>query len=920
MQEEAVFLDRAEERKAVDRLAESAREHRSGALVFYGDAGMGKTALLDYAASVSGLRVERLAGIESEQEFGFAALHRLLLPFLDGLGQIPVTQQAALQAALGLRRQQPADRFMVGLATLSLLAVESATKPLACLVDDAQWIDAESLVTLAFVGRRLRAEGIVLLFAIRSLFDVPSELAGLPAMQVAGLPTDAAGELLGRAAGRELGPDLTALIVNEMDGCPLALWEFGKEFADTYVADRRAPIEPLTIRHRLEDHFFEQLAQLSSDAQLLLLIAAADTSRDRALVWSVARELGCDVDAQHEAERHRLLLPGPELRFRHPLIRSTVYARADPELRRQVHRALAAAMGKTAFPDRWARHVALGAAGPSEELAAELERMSQLTQARGAYWAEATLLVQAADLSESLEVRSMRLLKAAGAAQKAGAHPYAAEILDRAHAYLSDPAAIAEANHIRGLLATGSSQPTKAPALLLDAAQAFLPLNMKRAREVLLESFYAYSISGRFTEKISPQDIVSVAERTTATSDPPTLQDHLLDGMTALFSEDQSTPFRQFASVGVLLQNGAVSDDDLVKWTALGCQLAMEMFDDGAYNLLCTRADSYARQNGALFVLLSNLFRLMQKDLRSGRIRSAGARHAEAIDLAAAIGLPTEYFLTMDDVVKAWAGDEEGTRAAAAASIEIHSAIGMERSVAGSHWALAVLHIGAGRYQEALVQTEILRDQNAIGFAGQALPLAIEAASRLGEMDMANEALAGLELRAEASGTPWARGTLASSRALVADPREAVAYYQEAIDLLLETSVAIDVARTRLLYGEWLRRQKRRVEARAQLRTAHDYFAEIGAMNFAKRAEAELLATGERVRPRTVEHAAELTNQERRVADLASEGFSDREIASQMFISAATVQYHLSKVYRKLGINSRGRLKGALSTSEIESS
>jgi len=918
VQAEAVFLDRVEERQAVDSLAESARKLVSGALVFYGDAGMGKTAMLDYAASLPGLSVMRISGIETEQEFGFAALHRLLIPFLDGLAQLEESQRNALRAALGLLNQDPPDRFMVGLAALSLLAVESAKAPLLCLVDDAQWIDAESLVTLAFVGRRIRAEGVVLLFALRTPFDVPAELAGIPAMEVVGLPVEAASDLLRRASGRDLGVDLTTRIVNEMNGCPLALWELGEELAEAYIADRRAPSAHVAVRHRLEDHFFQQVGRLPSGAQILLLVAAADTSGDRALVRQVARELGCGVDAQLEAERQRILIPGPEVRFRHPLIRSTVYARADPQLRREVHRALAAAMGRTAFPDRWAHHVALGAEGPSEQLAVELEDTSHLAQARGGYWAQASLLVQAADLSELAEPRSQRLLSAAGAALKAGSHPYAAGLLKMAEPYLSDPVALAEAGHLRGRLAIGLSQPAKAPALLLDAARAFVPLNSTRAREVLLEAFDAYSISGRFTEKISPQDISALAEQTRATAIAPTLQDHLLDGMTAAFGINRAAAYEHYKKVGDLMRTGEVTDDEIAKWASLGCLVAIEMFDDTTYNFWVARADSYARQSGALFILLFNLFAEMHSDVRAGRIRGAASRHAEALDVAAAIGLPAEYFLDMDNIVRAWSGDEEGTRAAATRAIEVNSAVGSDQVVIGAHWALAVLHIGAGRYEDALVETDLITSQSVSGFPAEALPLAVEAAVRSGHVEKAQRALADLEVRVESSGTPWAQGLLARSRALLSDSSESEGLYLESIHLLQQTSIATDVARTRLLYGEWLRREKRRIEARAQLRVAHDYFAEIGAMGFAKRAEAELLATGERTRPRSVEHITDLTTQERHVAELASEGFSNREIASQLFISSATVEYHLGKVYRKLGITSRGRLKGALGSDSNE--
>ena len=918
MPAEPLFVDRVDEKKVLEDLVESARRGKSGALVLFGDAGMGKTALLDFAERLTDSPVARISGIEAEQAFGFAALHRLFVPFMDHVEFLPPAQRMALETAFGLLHEAPPDGFMVGLAALSVLGAEASESGLLCVVDDAQWIDVESLQTLAFVGRRLCAEGVLLLFGLRAYVGLPSALAGIPTLEVGGLPYKAAVDLLVHAAERAMPAVVAQKVIRETGGCPLAIWELGKELAETHGLDHDPPTQGLTIGHRLEDHFFQQVVGLRSGTQLLLLIAAADTSGDRALVWKVARDLGCGVDARMEAERQRLLLPGPEIRFRHPLIRSAVYARADPQQRRVVHQALADAMGRSAYPDRWARHVALGAAAPSEQLAAELEGMSQMAQARGGYWAQATLLVQAANLSETLETRSVRLLSAATAALNAGPHPYAAEVLDQAEAYLSEPANIAEAQHLRGKLAIGLAQPHKAPALLLAAARSFLPLSMSRAREILLEAFDAYAISGRFTSDISPHDIASVAEKTSATAEPLTLQDHLLDGTTAYFNGSRSQAYEHYRKAGDLIRAGQLTDDQIAKWFSLGL-MTTDMFDDATYNLWVERTEAYARQNGALLTLVFSLIGQITSDVRAGRLRAAAVRHAEVLDVAAAIGVPDEYYLPMDDILLAWAGDEAGTRAATAAVIEVHTAIGGGTAVVGAHWALAVLHIGAARYEEALAETDFICAQNELGYPAEALPLAVEAAVKSGHIDKARHALADLESRAEASRTPWALGSLACSRALLADSAEAEQYFQEAIDHLEQTSVATDLARARLLYGEWLRRETRRVDARIQLRMAHDYFAEIGAMSFAKRAETELLATGERARARSVQSGEGLTPQERRVAELAADGLSNTQIGSQLFISTATVEYHLRKVYRKLDIGSRVLLGRALRSQDIAS-
>ena len=908
MPAQPIFVDRVEEKKVLEGLVGSALKGESGALVVHGDAGMGKTALLDFAVSVADLPLARIAGVEAEQPFAFAALHRLFVPFMHRVELLPPPQQMALETAFGLGHESPPDRFMVGLAALGMLASEAAQSGLLCVVDDAQWIDVESLLTLAFVGRRIWAEGVLLLFGLRTDLDLPPALAGIPTLEVRGLPYEAAVHLLAHAAERSVPSRVAHRVIGETDGCPLALWELGRDLADTHATGQGPPLERLTVSNRLEDHFLQQIASLASDTQLLLLIAAADPSGDRALVSKVARDLGVGVDAQKEAERERILLAGPELRFRHPLIRSAVYARADPEQRRAVHQALAEAMGRRAYPDRWARHVALGAGGPSEQLAAELEAMAEVAQARGGYSAQAALLVQAADLSETLETRSLRLIRAVAAALSSGEHPYAAELLDQAEPYLSEPAAKAEAQHLRGRLSIGLSEPPKAPALLLAAARSFLPLSMTTARGVLLETFEAYAISGRFTSNISSYDIASVAEKTKPTADAVTLQDHLLDGTTAFFGGNRSQAYEHYRKAGDLIQAGEAGDDQIAKWASFGCWVTIDMFDDAAYNLWVARTDAHARQNGALFILLFNLIAQMSSDVRAGRLRAAAARHAETLDVALAIGLPPEYFSSSDGIVRAWAGDEEGTRTAAAAAIEVNTVIGSDQPVLGAHWALAVLHIGAARYEEALTETDFICAQNMLCFPAQALPLAVEAAVRSGQLDKAERALSDLESRALASGTPWSLGLVARSKALLTDSPEAESYFQEAIRLLQETSVTTDVAHTRLLYGEWLRRERRRLDARAQLAQAYDYFAGIGAMGFAKRAEIELAATGERVRPRSLDNGERLTPQEQRVAELAADGKSNIEIASQLFLSESTVVYHLHKVFRKLGIKSRTQL------------
>jgi len=876
---------------------------------------MGKTALLDYAASVSSLPVARISGIEAEQAFGFAALHRLFLPFIDKIQVLPPPQRTALENAFGLLAESPPDLFMVGLAALTLLAAQSESSGLLCIIDDAQWIDLESLQTLAFVGRRIRAEGIVILFGLRTHLGVPPDLSGIATLEVGGLPYDDAVRLLGHAAERPLSVAVAQRIVTGTNGCPLALWELGKNLAEGGISDRDRVLEPLTISHRLEDHFFQQVTSLPAETQLLLLIAAVDTTGDRALVRTVGLALGCGMDAQEEAERLRLLLPGPRIRFRHPLIRSAVYARTDSEQRRVVHQALAEAMDKGAYPDLWGRHVALGAIGPSERLATELEAMSERARARGGYSAQAALLAQAADLSESTQARSARLLSAATAAVGAGMHSYATDLLGQAEPHLADGAAAAEAQRLRGLLWIQLFQPAKAPASLLAAARALLPLSNGRAREVLLEAFEAYTMSADFTEDITSHDIASAVQETRAEGEASTLEDHLLDGSAALFTKGRVAAYEHYRELGQLLREGKITDQILKRGT-FGALVMDEIFDDQAFAMWAERADGYARKSGALLALLFNLFSLEEVDVRAGRLGGAAGRQAEALDLAAAAGLPVDYFSHLDFTVWAWSGDEDRTRSATAAVIAINTAIGSAQPVTNAHRALATLHLGAGRYRDALRETDWIRAHPMIGIGSLTLPLAVEAAIRAGEQHKAQDAFTELESRARASGTPWALGLMARSAALLTGSGEAEALFEQAIGFLAQTTVAIDLVHTRLLYGEWLRREKRKADARAQLQEAYDQFTAIGAKGFAKRAEAELLATGARMQPRPVRPGTGLTPQERRVAELAAQGLKNMEIASQLFISSATVDYHLHKVYRKLHVGSRVRLAKVLETQD----
>lgn len=914
-----MLLDRIEERILLDALLDAARRGRSGALALHGEAGMGKTALLDYTVEhAPDLRLVRIAGVEAEREFGFAALHRLLLPFLRDIESLPTPQRNGLQAAFGLATHSPPDLFMIGLSTLTLLADAASSQGLLCIVDDAQWVDNASLQALAFVGRRLSRDGIALIFAMRTSEDALSALAGLRTAEVCGLPEDAAMELLSEVVHGPLDANVARRVVNETSGCPLALTELAEELTATQWVGASGLPEPIPISHQLERHFRRQVDLMPPEVQTFLLVAAAETSGNPALVRKVAKQLGCGPDIEDLAIGERLLITEPHIEFRHPLIRSAVYGGASREERRKVHMALAASLDKTNDPDRWARHLIASASAPDEVLAADLEATARRARNRGGYAAEAFFLTHSAELTEGPRLRSARLLKATGAALNGGEPIRAETLLSQARIGLSDPLLMAEAQQLDGRMRIPLVQAAAAPALLLGSARQFLPLDVDRARQSLLEAFDAFLISHHLTLDTDGVEIAHVARTTAKPLGRPQLADRLLDGTSLLLAAGYPEAVGELREAARIMREGPISIDEITRWSHYGIIVSDELFDDHTYFAWGRRVESAARETGALFVLLFTLIALAQHKIRTGNLSAADAHYAEALEIVAAIGQPVDPYRLVNVELLAWRGDEAGTRSAASALIENGTAIGSATVVFQAYRALAILELGTGKYSEALRAAEFATARKAIGWTGQNLALVVEAGVRSGDRDAATRALAELAARAQASGTPWALGLLARSRALLADPADAERFFEDALQCLASTTVAVDVAHTRLLYGEWLRRQKRRIDARTQLRVAYEAFSAMGAEGFAERARLELAATGEHARRRTVGLISELTPQERQIAELASTRLTNREIAAELFISANTVDYHLRKIFQKLQVGSRRDLASALRSESLD--
>jgi len=908
-----MLVDRETEREALEGIIEAALSGLSGALVLYGEAGMGKTALIDYAASSAGqLGALRITGIEPEKEFGYAALHRLLLPHWQHHDRLPPPQRDGLRSAFGMADQSAPDPFLVGLATLTLLADVASPQGLLCIIDDVQWIDAESLQAIAFVGRRLGAEGIALLVGLRTSGDVLPGLTGLPSLEIGGLPPSAATDLLRTVVGDKFDYRVAGQIVTETQGCPLALIELAAELTEEQLIGTSQMAAPIPISRRLEEHFVRQVEALPRDTQVFLLVAAAETTGDAELVQRVAVELGCTPGAEHAAVRSRLLTMQPRIEFRHPLIRSAVYAAADSADRHAVHHALAQAIDREADPNGWARHMTAITTRPNAELAEFLETASRRVRERGGFMAESSLLTQAAEFTRAEDLRSVRFVEAAVAAVNAGAPQRAGLLVAKARSGPIDRRAMAEALRVEGRICMQLAGLKKAAALYFSAAELYLSFDMPHARESMLEALDCYLITSHNTIDTDGAEIAHMALSTARHRSLSPIEDLLLDGTSILLAIGYEESVDLLDKACRLLRNGPVSDNDLTRIYSIGMTVANALFDDLAYIAWIERVESFARRTGALIVLQIALYGRAMHHIREGRLRSAEAAYQETVDIASAMGLLAEDYTPLEVDIAALRGDETLTRSTAQQLLQQGPAYGAAAIEFKAYSALAVLELGLGRYSAALAAAEQVTGREAIGWRNQALPLVVEAGVRSGNRAAAERAFEELTVCAQASGKPWGLGLLARCRALMSEEDGAADDFQKSLGYLEQTLMRTDLMVTHLLFGEWLRRRNRQIEARLHLRKAYEAFAEMGAALFAERARAELLATGERVGQRRADTTSDLTPQELRIAQLASRGATNPEIAGQLFVSSSTVDYHLRKVFRKLDISSRRELERAL--------
>ncbi|MGW1342740.1 ATP-binding protein [Kribbella sp. NPDC002412] len=889
---------RGREVAVLEGLVGAARVGRSEVLVLRGEAGVGKSALLEeLVARSEACRVARAVGVESEMELAYSGLHQLCQPFLKLAERLPGPQHDALGTAFGEQDGPPPDKFLVGLAVLNLLSDAATQQPVLCVIDDAQWIDLMSARILAFVARRLAAESVVMVFAVRDGAD--HELTGLAELEVRGLGDADARALLDSVLPGPVDPRVRDRIVAETRGNPLALLELPHAWSLTELADG---VSPGSLASRIEESFVRRLEVLPADTRLLLLTAAAEPLGDPTLLWRAAEKLDLGADPAAAAIATGLITFGRHIQFKHPMVRSAAYRLATPQERQAVHRALAEVTDPDVDPDRRAWHRANATPLPDEEVAAELERSADRARARGGFFAAGAFLERSAALTLDPDRRSQRLLAAASAKRRAGALEAALELLGSASAGPPNALLGAEAERLRGQIAFDQGRAAEAARTLLAAAEQLEPLDADRARTAYLEATSAAIwASGPDTPAILA---------TAAAAAPPSAEPHppaelLLRALALRVTRGYAVAAGSLVEAeGQARRAGArgVEVDGRV-----GGMVAVEVWDFEAAVEFALREDRVARETGALVRLQFALGSRAQLLCLSGELSAVAGLVDEDQQIAASTGNPPGVYGAL--LLEAFRGNEGEARRLVDATLQEANEHSQGRLAAFASYADAVLNNGLGRYDVARDAALRVFEQDVVGYGVLIVGELAEAASRTGDTKLVESALAWVSERATITPTDWGRGIEARVRALLSGDEDA---YRRSIEHLQSTGLRVEVARAQLLYGEWLRREGRRADAREQLRTAHEQLVAMGLEAFAERARHELLATGETVRKRTPDTLNDLTAQEAQIAGLARDGLTNVEIGAQLYISPRTVEWHLRNTFSKLGITSRRQLRKAL--------
>jgi DNA-binding CsgD family transcriptional regulator len=900
------LLDRCSERRSLDDLLGLVRRGFSGVLVLRGGHGVGKTTLLDYAVgAASGFWTSPIAGVESEINLHYGGLFELLVPFLPLIRDLPVPKRQALQVAFGVEAGPPPDLFLVGLACLTLVSRAAADQPVLCVVDDAHWIDTESAAVLGFVARRLYADRVGMILTLGDSGE-PSPFQQLPTIEVSGLPENAAAELLCSVAGAPLEPQVVDRVVADTEGNPLALVDIGSHFTAGELAARAYLPAPFPVGRQLQERYLSRVRELPAEVQEFLLLVAADFSGDRGRVRHAAVVAGIAADAAESAAETAELIEasGNWVSFRYPLIRAAVYHGASDADRRRAHHWLGEAAGRQGDADAQVWHRAAAATEPDEGLAADLDSAAERAGDRGALSATADLLRRSVALTPERRIRAQRQVALAHAELVSGHPETAEEVAGVALPWLPDGGIRGRAKVVIGDALFAQGRDLEAAEVLAHAAAA-LAADPAASAEALLTALNAAIWAGPAETRKIAVIPAPPPSRTT-----PTITDLLLAGF-----QTRTTKGYGAAALPLRAAVRAMRADDLepiagLKWFGLGAMAAGSLWDDQAVLDITERWVQVARRLGALTQLPVALAFRAVADSLAGRLDQAADRWAEIRELTAASQNPGMLGIESrsEGLLLLHRGEIARARAAGLAQIRQSTARGQGAVADIGRSIVAIAELRAGQC-EAAVDAAWPVIQNDLAFTAEmTLPELIEAAVRSDNQEAARNAFAILADRTSTAGTPWALGICARCLALLGDRGDAEAAYVEAIRQLARSHATIDLARAHLLYGQWLRRQKRRRDARRQLRAAEGMFYAMGAAGFAQQASSELRATGERARMRTPETELDLTTQESRVAKLAADGSTNSEIAEQLFISPSTVEYHLAKVFRKLGVTSRTQL------------
>jgi DNA-binding CsgD family transcriptional regulator len=901
------LLGRRRECAELDRLVADTLSG-SRVLVLRGDAGVGKSALLEYlAGQVGGWRVLSASGVESEMELAHSGLHQLLAPLLDRLEGLPALQRGALEAVFGFRVGPAADRFLVGLAALTLLAGAAERQPLICIVDDAQWLDQASTHVLSFVARRLHAERIALVCAARSPAG-DEFLADLPVLAITGLDDDDARRLLQGHLHSPIDPSVCDRIIAESRGNPLALLELPRTWSVADLAGGFGLPDVRPVADKIERSYVQRLLMLPPDTRLLLLIAAAEPLGDVDLLRRAADALGIDMRAAEAAATAELVQIHTHVEFAHPLVRSACYRAALDADRQRVHRALAEATDVDADPDRRAWHRARATVLADEDVAAELERSADRARGRGGLSASAAFLTRAAELTLDPGVRTDRAIEAAFAHARAGSFTTAREMASIAGEGPFSELRLARLELLHAQLAFASGRGREATPLLLAAAGRLEAIDDQLARETYLDAYAAALFGGHDGDAVSVRDVTEAARAAPTRGDgKATGLDLLLDALIALADDYETAVPLCRAALDHLLTTIAPNGPLRSLW--LGTLIALELWEDEQAQVLSYRYLQTARATGALGELELALGTRTHVLVLFGELSAAELLLAEGDSVREVTGISGARYAAL--MAAAWRGGGDQARTLIETEVRDARARGQTVAAAGGEYAHAILSNSGGQYEDGRAASCSASEYSTLVVENCSLAELVESATRTTRIDLAIAALDRLATKAEASGTDWALGIEARSRALVNDGDRAEELFHLAIDHLSRTRVRAELARAHLLYGEWLRRAGRRVDARRQLATAHEMFVAMGLAGFADRTRRELLATGATVRKRIPETLTDLTPQETQIAVLARDGSSNSEIAAMLFVSPRTVEWHLRKVFTKLGISRRQQLRAA---------